>query len=177
MYNLDFETMMHAMQEHQKTGFLHTDMVLDATGSRESCHIEVKIQEGLLVSCSIVGSSSKHIITGKKAIQALLRLARLKWTFTLQQENVAPSSSFSAETEEFFLLPRRTVQIRQEHLRTWSRMHRAVFALADGTRSIMKIAEVLSTSPDQVSKTLNALKSIGVIVMEPQSEKDRSGYL
>lgn len=54
-----------------------------------------------------------------------------------------------------------------------SRLHRAVFALADGTKSAAKIAEMLSTSPDLVDKALSDLRSIGVIIFERKGDRDR----
>jgi Mn-dependent DtxR family transcriptional regulator len=59
-------------------------------------------------------------------------------------------------------------------MRDFSRLHRVVFALADGTKNVAKIAEILSISPDIVEKTLGDLQSMGVIAFGRQDGKDRA---
>jgi hypothetical protein len=175
MYTLDFETIKQVMQEHQKTGLLYADVPAGVVSLREPCRIEIKIMAGAVVSCTIIGSSGARL-TGKKATDELSRLGRLYWIFTPQQEAVTrPLSEVSPvlppKKDSFF--PRRTVFLEQNQMRTWSRMHRAVFALADGTKSVKKIAEMLSTSPDLVSKALQDLQAIGVIAPEPYNGQGR----
>jgi hypothetical protein len=66
------------------------------------------------------------------------------------------------------LYPRRTIQLDQNQTRNWPRIHRQIFALADGTRNIAKIAEMLSAPIDQISRAMRDLQQIGAIVMGPQ---------
>jgi hypothetical protein len=169
MYTLDFETIQQVMQEHQKTGFLFAELPSGVVGLRESCRVEIKIMAGSIASCAIVGKSGRRL-TGKEAAQGLARLGRLRWTFTPQQEAPVPTAPLSPIPGEVGIFPRRyVVYLDQRQMRTWSRMHRAVFSLADGTKSVVKIAEILSTSPDLVEKALRELQSIGVIILEPRS--------
>jgi hypothetical protein len=65
--------------------------------------------------------------------------------------------------------PRRAAYLDQEQMRNWPRLHRSVFALADGTKSIIKIAEVLVVPPEIVNRVLQDLQSIGVITMGPRN--------
>jgi hypothetical protein len=136
---------------------------------------------GTLVSCAVIGKSGRRL-TGKEAARGLSRLGRLRWTFTPQQEvpateslpattaQTAPMMSFSPIMGEVMVYPRRyIVYLDQQQMRSWSRMHRAVFSLADGTKSVVKIAEMLSTSPALVEKALRELQSIGVIILEPRN--------
>jgi hypothetical protein len=166
MYTLDFETIRQVMQEHQKTGFLSAELPSGVPSLQEPCRIEINILAGAMASCAIISSSGSHI-TGKKAAEELSRLGRLRWTFMPNQEVVAPSASSVGDS----LFPLRTVQLEQREMRSWQRMHRAVFALADGTKSVTKIAAILSTSPDLVDKALRDLQAIKVIVMRPQNGK------
>jgi hypothetical protein len=171
MYTLDFETIQQVMQEHQKTGFLFAELPSGVVGLRESCRVEIKIMAGSIASCAIVGKSGRRL-TGKEAAQGLARLGRLRWTFTPQQEVpalTAPLSPIPGEATVAVFPRRYVVYLDQQQMRTWSRMHRAVFSLADGTKSVVKIAEILSTSPDLVEKVLRELQSIGVIILEPRS--------
>lgn len=171
MYTLDFETMRQVMQEHQKTGFLQADVPGGVMGLREPCRIEINILAGVLVSCAIVGASGRRL-TGIEAARELARLERLRWTFTPQQEpsgkvvQQMPSAPQTQITADSALMPRRTMQLEQRQMHAWPRLHRGVFALADGNKSSMKMAEMLSTSPELVDQALRDLQSIGVIVIE-----------
>ena len=180
MYTLDFETIKQVMREHQKTGFLYADAPSGVNSLREPCRIEIKIMAGSVVSSTIVGSSGRRL-TGKDADKELSRLGRIRWTFTPQQEVVTPQPAppviTPAVPTDISFLPRRSVQLEQWQMRSWPRMHRAVFALADGTKSVMKIAEILSAPPDQVVKTLRDLQSIGVVTMGPHNGRHNSGHL
>lgn len=171
-YTLDFETIQQVMQEHRRTGFLSAEIPSGVMRLRESCRIEITLMAGAISSCAIIGSSGRQL-TGKEAAQELARLGRLRWTFTPQQEAARPSQpasvSFSPGTTALY--PRQYTFLSQTQMRNWPRLHRAVFALADGTKSTLKIAEILSISPDIVEKTLRDLQSIGVIVIEPNNKR------
>ncbi len=173
MYILDFETIRQVMQEHQKTGCLYAEVPSGVVSLREPCRIEINIMAGTIASCSIVGNSGGHL-TGKEAAQELSRLGRLRWTFTPQQEVVAQPAPPAAVPVEDSFFPLRAAHLEQQEMRSWPRMHRRVFVLADGTKSVTKIAVILSTSPDLVNKALRDLQSIGVIAMGPQNGRDHS---
>jgi hypothetical protein len=109
-------------------------------------------------------------LTGKEAEQALVRLGQLRWTFTQQEVIALPAAPVLVPTVDSFY-PRRTGRVlEQGQMRSWPGLHRLVFALADGTKSVMKIAEALSTPPDLVDRALRDLQSIGVIAMEPYNK-------
>ncbi len=167
MYNLDFETIKQVMQEHQKTGYLYADLLTGDTGMSEACHAEVRLQVGKVVSCAIVGSSGNRL-SERESVKKIARMGRLKWTFTPYEENtLAPNSGLLFAPEEIPILPRRTVNLDQWQMQSWPRLHRMIFALSDGTRSTIKIAEVLSVAPEQVDSALRDLQSINVITMGP----------
>lgn len=172
MYMLDFETIQQVMQAYQQTGQLSADASAGVAGLREPCHVEINVIAGLITSCTLVGKSGQKV-TGKKAEQELLRLGQLRWTFTPQLEAVVQSTSPVLARASLSFFPRRSAQIEQRQMRHWSRLHRATFALADGTRNVEKIAAILSTSPDQVAHALHELQSMGVIVVEPPDVKKR----
>lgn len=181
MYTLDFETIQQVMQAHQKTGFLTAELPSGVNALREPCRIEISLQVGKIVSCAIVGKSGRRL-TGKEALQAMGRLGRLNWTFTPRQEEIIPSSQPLHSTSpllapiEYAFIPRRTAQLESWQVRGWPRIHRAIFALADGTKSVSKIAEMLSIAPDVAVKALRDLHSLGVVVLGPQDEKNIRTY-
>ena len=164
------------MQEHQKTGFLYAELASGAISLREACRIEIKIMAGAVASCAIVGSSGRSL-ADKQATQELTRVGRLRWTFIPQQESTVQPTSPGLVSREAATVPRRYTYLSQTQMRTWPRMHRAVFALADGTKSIVKIAGILSVSPDLVDKTVRELRSIGVITMELENQKGPGNQL
>jgi hypothetical protein len=59
--------------------------------------------------------------------------------------------------------PQRIVQAEQGVISSWPRKHRQIFALADGKRSIEKIAAMLKQPPSVVEEIVNDLQSLGVI--------------
>jgi hypothetical protein len=176
MYTLNFETIKQMMQAYQQTGSLYAEMPSGVGRLREPCRIEIDVVSGQITSCAVIGSSGRYL-TGKEAMRELARLGRLNWTFTPREEQSVetlptPSTPLKA-VEERNLLPRRIVYVDPVQMRNWPRVHRAVFALADGTKNVVKIAEVLSVPPDIVEKALKELQSIGVIAFGRQGGKDR----
>jgi hypothetical protein len=173
MYTLDFETMKQVMQEHRKTGYLRAEVLSGIAGMQGPCRVEVKLVVGAVVSCFIYGGSGQRL-SEKDSLKQVARLGRLKWIFTPQDENTALTiPAVVAPPPKAPVFPQRTVYLEQWQMQSWPRLHRTVFALADGTRSIEKIAEVLSAAPDVIDKALRDLQSIGVVTMEPRNGTDR----
>lgn len=168
MYTLDFETIKQVMQEHQKTGLLSAEMPAGLAGLREPCRIEINILAGNIVSCAIVGDSGRFL-TGNEAAQELARLGRIRWTFTPQQRASTQPVPAIAKPVKVSPFPRRTLQVEQWQIQSWPRLHRTVFALADGTKPVTKIAEMLSAPPDLIERALRDLQSIGAIILESRN--------
>lgn len=156
--------MRQILHAHRETGKLYADVPSGIAPIRGPCRIEIIINAGDIVSCIIVNKSGDRV-AGNEAMQKLARLGRLNWTFTPQANPVA-LSAISTLAGEQSLIPRRTASTGQLQIRSWSRLHKLVFALADGTTSAAKIAETLSTTPELVNQALTDLQTIGVIVME-----------
>jgi hypothetical protein len=172
MYTLDFETMKQVMQEHQMTGSLMAEVPSGVAGMREPCRIEINIQVGSIVTSCIVGNSG-HRLTGKEFTKALSRLGRLNWTFTPQQEKITQSlPPVTYVPIEKAFVPQRIVMLDQRQMQSWPRIHRVVFAMIDGTKSNLKIAALLSTSPAIIDKVLSELQSIRVIVVRSQNRNE-----
>jgi hypothetical protein len=168
MYRLDFETLKQVMREHRKTGLLYADVPSGIAGMPEPFRIEVLLRAGTIVSCFFVGKSGRRL-KEEKPSEKLARLGKLDWTFVPQDAGAvdvltspSPVTVLSPEVSDF---PQRLIHLEQWQMNGWPRMHRMVFALADGTRSIAKIAEILSTSPEVVRSVLRDLQSIGAIRM------------
>jgi biotin operon repressor len=171
MYTLDFKTIKQVMQAHQKTGSLHAKMPSGIASLREPCQIEIIIMAGAIASCTIIGNSGRYL-TGENAIQELSRLGQLSWTFTPKQEGGGKRSTGLLPAGDFSFFSRRVARLEPWQMNNLSRLHRAVFALVDGTKSAAKIAEMLSTSPDLVNKALNDLQSLGIITTRQQDGRN-----
>jgi hypothetical protein len=172
MYTLDFETMKQVMQEHKKTGFLYADVPSGVTGLSGPCRIEVKLMAGAIDSCSIVSERGQRL-PEKESIKQVSRLGTLLWVFAPQTSAVQQISP-ALTPREASPFPQRTVQTERWQMNSWSRLHRSIFALADGTRSVAKIAEMLSVPPEHVDKSLRDLQSVGAIVMGPYNGRTRT---
>ena|SRR5579859_1002523 len=81
-------------------------------------------------------------------------------------QNLIPARNFAGD---MLLIPRRAIASDQGQTRSWPRIHRQIFALADGTRNSGKIAEMLSIAPEQVAKALHELQAIGAITLGSQN--------
>ncbi|HET8847053.1 MAG TPA: hypothetical protein VFN35_36665 [Ktedonobacteraceae bacterium] len=165
------------MQEHRKTGFLYADVPAEAVGLRGRCHIEVQLTAGNIISCVIVSENGQQI-PQKEAIKKISRLGLLFWTFTPQEPTTQslPVPVTPVAPEENFTFPRRAMQIEQWQMSTWPRLHRGIFALADGSRSSAKIAAILTTPPQAVDRALRELEAIGAIVMGPYQASDLTSF-
>ena len=119
---------------------------------------------GTVVSCTIVSERGQRL-SERESLKRVSRLGALLWVF-VPQTNAPQPASPAFVPKELSPFPQRTFQVTQEQLRSWSRLHRGIFALADGTRSVTKIAEMLSVPPELVDRALRDLQSIGVITME-----------
>lgn len=172
MYNLDFETIKQVMWEHQTTGHLYAEVPAGYVGLQEPSRIEIRLSAGAVVSCFIVGRSGQRL-TEKESVKRIARLGRLRWEFTPQEEVSTALTTFPDALPVIPVFPRRTVYLEQWQMQSWPRLHRTVFALADGTRSAAKIAAVLSVEPEMVERTLYDLQSMNVVVMEPQNGGNR----
>nr|BBH94735.1 hypothetical protein KTA_29340 [Thermogemmatispora argillosa] len=166
MYRLDFETMKQVMREHRKTGLLYADLPAGVPGMPEPCRVEIILRAGNIVSCFFVGRSGRRL-KEEDASPKLARLGKLDWTFVPQEDVPIEPRSTPGQTRNTTTgssaFPQRLLHLEQWQMVGWSRMHRMVFALADGTRSVEKIAEILSTSPEAVRAVLRDLQAIGVI--------------
>jgi hypothetical protein len=159
---LNFEMIQQVVQAHQNTGRLYADAPSGVPGLREPCRIEINLVAGSITSCSVVGQNGRRV-EGKKAEQELVRSGRLHWTFIPQVEEVVQPISLIPPSGEISFLPQRIVLIEQEQMRTWPRVHRRVFALADGTKNAATMAKILSIPLEQVQRALRDLQSLGVI--------------
>jgi hypothetical protein len=168
VYNLDFSTIIQIMQVHQQTGLLHAEVPAKVAGAGGACYIEVSVITGTITSCAATYTNGRQLLE-KEAFHEITRLGRLRWTFTPRMEAAATqpaSNTYSLAEAHSPSLPQRIASLVPQEMRSWPRIHRLVFALADGTKSSEKIAEILSISPDIINEVLYDLQERQLIVME-----------
>jgi hypothetical protein len=170
MYNLDFETIKLVMREHRATGYLYANVSTGIGGLQGPCRIHIRLSKGEVTSCAVVGINGQQL-PEKEAVSRLTRLGRLQWEFVAQGET-EPVLPFSPIQDENSLFPQRTVYLDQRQMQSWPRLHRSVFALADGTRSSVKIAEMLSVGTEVVERVLRDLQLQGMVVMGPNTSRN-----
>jgi len=79
---------------------------------------------------------------------------------------VAPTRITGPLTRNTISRPRRTAALTQWQMRPWQGIHKQVYSLADGKRSVTEIAALLSTTPEAIKEILHDLQSIRVVAME-----------
>lgn len=62
-----------------------------------------------------------------------------------------------------YCIPQRLMQYQPRQFILWAFMQRKVFALVDGKRTVLHIAQLLSTSLSRVTETLHELQDMQVI--------------
>jgi hypothetical protein len=166
VYTLDLKTMLQIMQKHKQTGHLHTDLPSGVPGLRGPCHVDIVLEVGTMVSCTIK-SARGALLTGDKAYQELTRLGRLRWTLV---PSVPPAGrpGFAPQTlgRRMTPRPRRTMVVEQWQMQSWQRLHTLVYGLVDGIRGASEIADVLMVPSETIEGILRDLQAMQVIIME-----------
>lgn len=166
MYTLDLVTIMQIMQAHRKTGRLQADLPAGIPKLREPCRVEIALEAGNISSCAII-SKRGSLLTRDEAYQKMVHLGRIRWTFVPQNSSVQPLESANRVPGKAVVSrPYRVGLIEQEQMRSWRLMHKMVYGLADGTRTIEEIAGLLSATPETIEGVLHDLQSMRVIAME-----------
>lgn len=165
MYTLDIETIRQIMLAHKKTGYLCADLPVDAPARREPWRVEIKLEAGNIISCTIANSQGP-LFVGEKAYRELVRLGQITWTLVPLSAAVTPPEPVVPITSKSVVPRPRQMNMEPLQTRLWPRMHKLVYGLTNGTRSATEIAELLSTTPEVIEKVLRDLQSIHVIEME-----------
>ncbi len=174
VYNLDLETMLYTLSRRQLSGSLVAELARGKVG-REPARIEVTVDSGKVVSCSLL--SGRTYLTGENALQVVAQLDMIPWIFTASSNTTAPKpieqprllvapSERQAPVEKVLpssRAPRRLGVLKQAELAQLPRSHFQVYAYVDGRRKIEDIAQQLRTTPEQIERVLADLQDWGVV--------------
>ena len=157
VYNLDLETMLSTLSRRQLSGILVTDLPRGSVG-REPAHIEISVDIGKVVSCSL--QSGQTYITGENVLQLLARLEIIPWVFAAASP-AQPSGAIERLPQSH--IPRRLGTLQQTDIARLPRTHFQVYAYIDGRRTVEEIAQQLMATPEQIERVLFDLQAWKVV--------------
>jgi|SRR5712692_560829 len=172
-YHINLETILRVLSRH--SGELRA-LVKRVPGTKEEGLARVMLDKGKIVSCSIE-SRIETLYSEDDALRLLQAIGELDWIFipSIPQPSslsVAPQV-LSPSTEpilEIFLtaFPVRLRLVGPQELASWPRLHRSVYNLVDGRKTVEAIAQVLSNRHKRVVEALSILRANGIIALSTQ---------
>ncbi len=170
VYNLDLETMLSTLSRRQLSGHLVADVPRARVG-RESAHIEIHVDGGKVISCSL--QSGQTYLTGENALQIIARLDVIPWLFTASPKQALPQSTSSpvpsgrqlvpiGEVSQTYI-PKRFGTLQQTDLARLPRTHFQVYAYIDGKRTVEEIAQQLRATPGQIERVIFDLQAWKIV--------------
>ncbi len=177
LYNLDLETMLSTLFRRQLSGSLVADVARGRVG-RESAHIEIRVDSGKVVFCSL--QSGRMYLTGDNALQVIAQIEMVPWIFTAvarpkEQQRLLPAQQLvpieeapqqqlvPVEKVPQFRAPKRLGTLQQTDLARLPRSHFQVYAYIDGRRTVEEIAQQLRATTEQIERILVDLQTWGVV--------------
>ncbi len=161
VYNLDLETMLSTLSRRQLSGSLVADVPKGRVG-REPAHIEINVNSGKIISCSL--RSGRLYVTGENVLQILARLDIIPWIFSVSPQQSSVTQSLVPMTEvSQARIPRRLGALQQADLARLPRTHFQVYAYIDGKKTIEEIAQQLRTTTEQIERVLLDLQTWNIV--------------
>ncbi len=161
VYNLDLETMLSTLSRRQLSGSLVADVPKGKVG-RESAHIEINVDSGKIVFCSL--QSGKTHLTGESVLHMIAQIEVIPWIFTARHMSASsvqaliPLGAVSQTS-----IPRRLGTLQPTDLARLPRTHFQVYAYIDGKKTVKEIAQQLRATPEQIERVLFDLRSWNVV--------------
>lgn len=165
-YFLDSVTLLAILSRQKRSGTLSADHVhIPTVGGDIS--ISIVVEHGMVRDCRVM-RKQRVILRGKNAYFVVETLSALEWSWnplpTSPTPLSPPLSVASPEEKSGADYPQQTAGVQnRELLQRLPHRHRQVLSLCDGTRSLDKIAAILSISPQTLSPLIDDLKSWGCI--------------
>ena len=170
-YFLDLSTLFSILSRQKRSGNLWTKPTRLPT-LKENMSILIYIDSGVLQRCQLI-HREKVFLEGEQAYQIALSLPALEWhwrTLAVSQKPQSPltpsssSPSLQFSSREASLLPTRTPKAQDPQiLHQLSRQYVHILSLCDGTRSLQRIAAMLTLSPHILLAALQELEGWGLI--------------
>jgi len=171
-YFLDGVTLLDILSRQKRSGTLSADHVhIPTVGGDVSISIVVK--HGVVRDCQLM-RKQRIILQGKSAYYVVETLSALEWSWNPLPASPAllspPLSVASPAEKNGADYPQQAAGVQNKDLlQRLPHRHRQVLSLCDGTRSLDKIAAMLSISPQALSPLIDDLKSWGCIRFRQES--------
>jgi hypothetical protein len=167
VYILDLETMLEVLTYHRRTGVLSADLPSGGPMLKEACHLEIMVDRGKVRSCSITDQNGHVLMENEQALQMIKSLGVIRWRLSESAKKAALQElPATAAARSSAGVPRRLVHLGAEHMASWPRLYRSVYALIDGQTSLERIARMLFVMPGVVEQVISDLRSIRVVDMD-----------
>ena len=171
IYLLDLPTLFSILSRQKRSGHLWTKPIRIPT-LKENMSIFMIIDSGVLQLCQLIRRENVFL-EGEQVYQIALSLPAVEWhwqTLSVSQkpssppQPSSPSLSLRSSSHEESLLPIRTTRAQDPQLlRQLSRQYIHILSLCDGTRSLQRIATILTLSPSVLLVALRELEGRGMI--------------
>lgn len=170
-YLLDIETLLLFLSSRRQSGEVSTDLKrFPGIAYKGPCHAHITLIEGKVVSCIVQDQEGKILIDGESALQGLKGLGQLAWTWSTVSLKSVPAAPAQRNPPDISsIIPRRIVPLEMIDRTTLPRRHWQILLLIDGSRTVARIASILSISPSssdlqEVFRILQDLHQRGIIV-------------
>ena len=170
-YLLDIETLLLFLSSRRQSGEVSTDLKrFPGIAYKGPCHAYITLIEGKVISCIVQDQEGKILIDGESALQGLKGLGQLAWTWSTVSLKSVPAAPAQRNPPDISsIIPRRIVPLEMIDRTTLPRRHWQILLLIDGSRTVARIASILSISPSssdlqEVFRILQDLHQRGIIV-------------
>lgn len=173
MYNLNYSMINQVLQQFRYSGEVHAD-VTPRPELREGGRVVLVVQDGTILSCSILSGNGQKLYHKTEALYVASKLGILTWklvSFTSPPvtspkpappvEQPARINPTRMNSENLFIplhLAATPAQIRM-----LSKLQRSIYLLSDGTRDHRQIATLLSRPLKDIEQAIQSLQMLGII--------------
>ena len=170
MYSLDYDTMTQMLQQFKYSGEVHA-VVPPQAALKSGGRVILTVFYGTITRCLLQGQVGQKPYHYTDALAIVSRLGVLEWKLasptcpstaldTIKTMRTAPMGTTAP------LYPHH-IAVSHSQMSHWSALHRSVYSLADGTRTIERIACLLARSPNVIEQIIYDLQISGVIERLP----------
>ena len=173
MYTIDLATMLRLLREFRRSGILQAELPSGLPRLKQACQVVIELSQGEVASCFVKNAGGRTLLANQEALRSVSTLEKLNWVF--RQSAVTGQESTPPQTVPFAQsptlppppprspVPRRLRYVSMTDTERWPLLHRQIFVLVDGRRSVEQIAATLAQPIYTIEGVLRDLRSIGII--------------
>lgn len=163
MYSLSYEMIVQVLRQFGYSGEVHGDIPA-SSALKGSGHVLLVVRDGKIMKCMLFQHGGQKLLEDEQARTMLSRLGVLDWKLgnaPTPETAQSPFPSFAVEpgASSGSCCPCR-LAVPPSRMQSWPMLHRSVYSLADGTRSIEHIAMLLSHPLLRIEQAVQDLQAI-----------------